>query len=305
MPKRVVFFNHFHNGDIHVSRGFVRQIMNKVHQLEPSTQFVYTHKMSPDLLSDIPNLMYDRSALNNVGSEHNNLVVNGDNIYINTWYGQQHFKYMNRHGVTIDTIYDALDDSCKSLWGFSLSDISADPSVFFPIIDYTRIQTSKVQNWLNVHLGQKILIENGPALSNQSDYFPMGTMIENLARKYPDKLFILTSPENVVDTNGNIFHSDTITQRQGRNDLNEISYLSTHCDVIIGRASGVWSFTLTQENLFKRRIKYLCFSNLTPKKEGKFWLGGKFEDTVNYSSTFITANESNVDKVRDIIEANL
>lgn len=62
MPKRIVFFNCFHNGDIHVSRGFVRQIMNKIKQLEPDTTFGYTHKMSAELLSDIPDLTFDRDA---------------------------------------------------------------------------------------------------------------------------------------------------------------------------------------------------------------------------------------------------
>lgn len=305
MPKRIVFFNCFHNGDIHVSRGFVRQIMNKIKQLEPDTTFGYTHKMSAELLSDIPDLTFDRGALGSVGSEHANLIKSGDTTFINTWYGQQQHKYMNRYGISIDTVYAALNDSCKDLYGFSLEDISTDLSTFFPTIDYTRINISRVQNWLSQHPQKKILVENGLALSNQATNFPMGPIIDILARKNPDKLFILTSPENVTNPSGNIFFSDNITQRRGKNDLNEISFLSTHCDMIIGRASGIWSFTLTQENLFRRNIKYLCFSNLEPKKEGKFWMSELFEDKVNYSSTIITTNESDADKVRQLIESHL
>jgi hypothetical protein len=75
--------------------------------------------------------------------------------------------------------------------------------------------------------------------------------------------------------------------------------------MIIGRASGVFSFTLTQDNLFNSCKKYLCFSNLTPKKDNKFWLGDKFIDKINYKSSILTTNESNLNKVEAIIEENL
>lgn len=303
MPKRIVFFNYFHNGDIHLSRGFVRQIMTKIHSIDPTVEFAYGHKMAADLLVDIPNLKYDSGALGIINNEHVNLHKSGDTTYINTWYGQQHFKYMNRYAVSIDTLYAALDDSCKATYGFSLSDISTDLSTFFPVIDYSKFNIAPVQSWLSNHPGKKILVENGPALSGQADNFPMGSVITQLATKYPDKCFILTSQDNIRLPN--VFYSDHITRRHGRTDLNEISFISTHCDMIIGRASGVWSFTLTQENLFKRNIKYLCFSNLVPKKEGKFWMNEMFEDKVNYSSTIITVNESNTNRVIDIIEAHL
>jgi hypothetical protein len=304
MTKRIVFFNYFHNGDIHVSRGMVRQIMNKVHQIDPSVQFAYAHKMSTDLLSDIPGLQFDGSGLSVVNNEHANLHKVGDTTYINTWYGQQHFKYMNRYAVSIDSIYAALSDSCKDTFGFSFDDISTDLTTFFPVIDYTKLNVAPVQSWLSRHPGTKILIENGSALSGQATNFDMKPIIIQLSGKYPDKNFILTSRHDYI-TRPNVFYSSDITQRGQRTDLNEISFLSTQCDMIIGRASGVWSFTLTQENLFKRNIKYLCFSNLVPKKEGKFWLNELFEDKVNYSSTIITTNESNTDKVREIIEGQL
>lgn len=302
---KVVFFNCFHNGDIHASRGFVRQIMNKIKQLEPSTLFSYTHKMAPELLCDIPDLTYDYSALSKIGNEHANLIRSGDTVFINTWYGQQRYKYMDRHGISIDTIYAALDDSCKSLYGFSLLDISTDPSVFFPTIDYTRIHTAEVQNWLNLHPGKKILVENGRALSDQATNFQMGPIIDGLARKHTDKIFILTSNESVDNSAGNIFYSDNITQRNYRTDLNEISFLSTHCDVVIGRSSGVFAFSLTQENLFQRKMTYFNFSNLVPVPADKYWLSDLLRDKVHYNSTIISSNESDPSKVFQMIDGGL
>lgn len=48
--KKLVFYNHFHNGDIHVSRSFVNFIVSKLKSKE--IEFSYVHKNSKDLLSD-------------------------------------------------------------------------------------------------------------------------------------------------------------------------------------------------------------------------------------------------------------
>jgi hypothetical protein len=305
MSKRIVFFNYFHNGDLHISRGFVRQIMNKIKQLEPDTTFAYAHKMAPELLCDIPDLEYDRNALNSINNEHSNLLKVGDTTIINTWYGQQQYKYMNRHGISIDTIYAALDDTCQDLYNFRLSDISEDVSVFFPSIDYAKLDLTNVRNWLNTHPNEKILIENGNALSDQAINFPMGPIIDNLAQKHPDKIFILTTHENINNSRNNIFFSDSITQKRSRTDLNEISFLSTQCNTIIGRSSGVFAFTLTQENLFQRKIKFFNFSNLVPEKENKYALSYLLRDKVNYNSTIISSNESDYNTIYQMIDGAL
>src|SRR5271163_3192723 len=100
MPKRVVFFNYYHNGDIHASREFVRQIINKVHQLEPETQFAYAHKNYQGLLSDIPNLTFDPTALSVIRNDHIGTHIVKETTYINTWYGQQHSRYTNNYGLS-------------------------------------------------------------------------------------------------------------------------------------------------------------------------------------------------------------
>ena len=46
--KTIIFYNTFHNGDIHVSREFIKDIMNKI-----ETTFYYYHNGGPRLLFDI------------------------------------------------------------------------------------------------------------------------------------------------------------------------------------------------------------------------------------------------------------
>jgi hypothetical protein len=301
---KIVFFNCFHNGDVHVSRGLVRQVMAKVNQIDSSISFSYAHRNPANLLADIPELTFEPILLNHIGSEHSNLNRHGNMIFFNTWYAQQNHKYMNRYGVTFDALYAAFDDSCKNLWGFSLSDISEDPSNFFPIIDYSKFEIENSSEWLKNNPGKKILVENGLAHSDQAHNFPMTPIIVKLAQNHPEITFILTTVESITLPN-NVIYSDNIIKKSVRSDLNEISFLSSRCDMVIGRASGVFSFTLTQENLFQRKIKYLCFSNLVPSRSDKFWMNDLLSDKVNYNSSIITTNEPDVNNVYNIIEGHL
>jgi hypothetical protein len=297
---KVIFFNHFHNGDVHVSRGFIRQIMAKM----PGVSFEYSHRNPSNLLADIPGLVYNPNSINQVGNEHISLNRTGDTVYFNTWYAQQRHKHMNKYGITFDSLYAGIDENCQNALGFSLSNISRDPKVFFPTIDYSRFQIVAAQEWVNSHLEKKIIVENGQAMSGQAHNFDMTTAAVNIARNHMDKIFIFTNHAS-MRLPDNCIYSDNIIKKQQRSDLNEISFLSTHCDMVIGRASGVFSFCLTQQNLFERKMKYLCFSNLVPTRSGKFWLGTNFQDTISYSSTILTSNESNINNIQDIIEGNL
>lgn len=295
---KVVFFNHFHNGDIHVSRSMVRHIINRL----PSTTFAYSHRNPPNILSDIPRLEYSNTGVEFI-NEHTSLSKVGDIIYFNTWYAQQKFKHMNTLGLTFDALYAGIDENCQNAFGFSLSDISEDPKIFYPEIDYSKFEIGHAQKWLKENPVKKILIENGQALSGQSDNFNMTQAIANVAANHLDKIFILSNHDNIPLPN-NCIYADGIIKKSQRSDLNEISFLSSQCDLIIGRASGVFTFALTQYNLFERPAKFLCFYNL-PAQNQQYWLGPMFKDKIQYSANIVTHNETNINRIQDIIQQNL
>lgn len=297
----VIFFNHYHNGDVHISRKFVRQIMKKVQKKHPDTTFTFSHRNAPDLLSDIPNLQYDCTSVKNV-KDSDNLVRIDNDLYINSWYCQQSWKYFKQYGLTIDCLYAAYNDTCKEVWGFDLKSISNDPVDFFPTIDYSKYFISNVQTWLKDHSEDKVMVENGPALSGQANNIPITPIIIELSSKYPQKTFILTTPENITLPN-NVVYSHDIIQKKDK-DLNEVSFLGSHCSTIIGRASGVFTFNLTKEHLFKKQIKFICFSKIK-SPTNKFWLGPLWQNKVKYSSTFTSSDEINPLKMKTIIENNL
>jgi hypothetical protein len=304
---RIVFFSHHHRGDIHTGRSFVRLIMQKVKEQYPETTFTYSHPNPFNLLSDIPNLGYDPLAYKNV-DQYANLIRLGDDVYVNTWYCQQGLKYFRKYGLTIDSLYEAFDDTCKKLWEFSLSDISTEVSDFFPAIDYSKFEIEETQRWLEEHPAPKILIENGAAASNQAVNFDMAPIIAELAKKHMDKIFILSKGANIKLPDNVVYTSNIIKKKNKQfSDLNEISFLSTHCDTIIGRASGVWTFALTQENLFKRKVKFIGFVKpiVMPKKPEQFWLSTMLQDKVKYSADILASTETSPNKVLEIIEKNL
>jgi hypothetical protein len=55
------------------------------------------------------------------------------------------------------------------------------------------------------------------------------------------------------------FTSDIINATNG--DLNENSFVSTFCNLIIGRSSGPYCFTQTSENYSDPNKTFLCFDN--------------------------------------------
>lgn len=304
MSQKIVFFNHFHNGDLHVSRGIIRHIINKVHQIDSNVNFVYTHPHSRDVLADIPKLEFDSQAILELNDAHVNLnEINGD-IYINTWYGQQKWKYMNRYGLTMDCLYMALNDSCQNLWGFSLSESTEDFSVFFPTIDYSKYQIAHIKNWLPSHPEKKVFVSNGLAMSGQATNFEMTPIIVELAQNHSDKIFILSNKESNMPLPSNVIYSSDIINKQSF-DLNENSFLSTHCDVIIGRSSGASTFAMTQENLFQKKKKILLFTNIVPHPTNKFWADEIFKNKINYSSDIVCVDISNKNDVFDLINTTI
>jgi hypothetical protein len=302
----IVFFNHFHNGDLHISREFIRKIIDKVLSIDNSVKFSYAHSNDPCLLSDILNLNYiDLKSLRLNQFENLNRV--GDTVFINTWYAQQKHKYMNIHGMTLDCLYEAFNDTCKSLWGFSLDDISSDPSSFIPTIDYSKFEIQKSQNWLNNNPQKKIFVSNGLALSGQAENFLLTPIINELAKQYPQITFILSNKENCgTKLSSNVIYSTNIIGKSG-SDLNENSFITTYCDVIIGRASGVFSYAWTQQNLLQRNIKFVCFCGpgVVIRNDNQFWTSHLLTNKIKYSAEFIVSHETNGNIVKNIIEKSL
>jgi hypothetical protein len=304
MYRNIVFYNHFHNGDIHVSREFVKKLTFIFRDKFPNINISYSHRNNSSILADIPELGYNIIPLN--WHEHEGVMIQGDTIFINTWYAQRRFHYMNTYGITFDCLYVMFDEVCKNHFGFALQDIEPDPSKWFPSIDFSKFHITEAKQRLDACKEPMVLVSNGPALSGQAENFSMIPAICNLAQKYNGLVFILTNHEPSLNISNyhNIFYSSDIIKKNSF-DLNENAFISIYCDTIIGRASGAYTFSFIQDNLFGKPKNLVCFSNLIPEKDNTFWLSDIFRDKIQYTSKITVSGHTNPSIVEDLIERNL
>ena len=72
--------------------------------------------------------------------------------------------------------------------------------------------------------------------------------------------------------------------------------------MIIGKASAIFTFSLTKENLFSRPTKMLCFSRNIKAEPNRFWVGGLLQNVIEYSASVTTSNEPDPNNIKSIIQ---
>lgn len=235
--KKLIFFNHFNNGDIHYAREFIKDIINKTNYDE----YYFLSKRSHRLLMDIP-------QLKNGPLDQNCLIdspfydINKD-TYINT--------HLNVYEIFVDKVVDASLDTFYDYFSiiFNKLKIPFEKKRFYiPSIDYSVYEINGINEYINNNRKIiKILICNGDVHSAQSLFVDFNILIQKLSEEHPNIHFILT---NKIDyQRENILYTNEIIKSTHDSDLNEISYLSTHCSMIIGRSSGPYTFSNVKENL--------------------------------------------------------
>jgi hypothetical protein len=250
--KDICFFNFYHNGDIFHSKSFVKEIINSI-----DTKFYYAHSNDPIILND---LNVDHAPLPQIDSK-TKIFETEDTVYVNTWIGSYHDpdqKYLGECTLRFSyemfsKIYAELNLIFNS--NLQLSEISN----YIPTIDYSKFNVLEIENYIKETPGKKVLLSNGECLSGQCQYNgDMLPIVEQLANEYPEVNFILTKPlpisfDNVTTTNDIIKSSGC--------DLNEIGYLSTFCDLIIGRNSGPFCFCTNKDNINNPNTFFYVFAN--------------------------------------------
>lgn len=251
----IIFYNHFHNGDLFNSKSFVDEIMKNV-----PVDFYYAHNKSPKILQDF-NLTQIR--LEQVFPITNNdmkvrVIVAPNATLVNTWIG----AYFEPDGECTlrfsygmyEKVYAAINDLYKT----NLK-LNEDQKQYFPFTDYSKFDLSRVNKFLSDNSSKRILFCNGPALSNQCLYNgDMSSIIVDLAKEHRNISFIATHKFECSESN--VFFTDDIIAVNDC-DLNEIAYLSEHCDLIVGRSSGPFSFSCNRNNINDSKKTFLCFGD--------------------------------------------
>jgi len=249
----IIFYNPCRNGDVHVSRGYIMDMISKL----PNYKFFYAqnpaYTSSDFLLKDIPNLNKYTGVYN--FSDQPSIIVNNENIYINTWYAQDNFKYW-KLTKSDDCSFYILHEIFKNVYNYFNLELDTFDK-YLPKINFENLELDKIDLFLEKisSFDKKILLCTNSVSSGQSQNFDFSPIIYTLASEYPNYAFITTAD---IQTSDNIFKMKDIIDVNC--DLNEISYLSKSCDVIIGRGSGAYTFSVIEDNINNIDKKFVCFT---------------------------------------------
>lgn len=233
MVNKIIFYNHYHNGDIFISKEYIRQIMS----LFPEIEYSYYHSNSPKLLKD---LNIKSFPINQIVLPQNQrvFIINGV-MYINTWIGAMpnHSKY----GCTFVGYNYMWLNIYKTIATLLQKNIPfGDKYHYIPDTNYDYYDVPKD---FKINYDNTILFSNGNVNSGQSFKQDTDYILQALLDNFKDKIIILTHKTNIK--NNRILYTDEIIKTT-EGDLNEISWIAERCKYLIGRNSGPFIFMHTK-----------------------------------------------------------
>lgn len=249
--KEFIFYSNGHNGDIHYSREFIKDILKKL-KVKASFEFNSSHK----LLKDIDNLEFKNFNNFNLINEELSYNQNTKKLFINVWVGSSNAKHIqNEIGCSLTANYNKF----KNIYN-SLNLILENPNFYVPSVNWQIYDINQIDEFIKNNLFEKyILISNGSVLSGQSVNNSLNPVIEVLSNKFKNFAFILTDSKEKINKK-NIFYTTDFIKTNG-GDLNEIGYLGTKCDLIIGRGSGPFCFCHNKDCLLDDKKSFLAITN--------------------------------------------
>lgn len=265
---KIIFFNHYHRGDLLTHKEYIRQIKTELSDVE----FEYLHFNHPKLTRDldIPKVG-DPSQLDHKTP----FYQDGETLYINTWIGCFWDIFCKHGGINMNSLWhqwEKIFETINAAFSVELK-LKEEKEFYLPSIDFSRFNVSSIDEYLNKNKGRKkILICNGAPKSGQSFSDNMSSFIDEVAETHFDTDFICTEKfdtkiENVLFTDDIIKDTEVEEKRapwEDREvnfcDLQEISYLSEHCDAIVGKNSGPFVFCETKDNYMNKKKKFLSYN---------------------------------------------
>lgn len=250
--ETLLFYNHFGCGDLHCSRELVKFFID--HSV--ANRYLYAHKQSDRLLLDLPVEQISLKPELDLRKSFLHDPRNGV-LCLNTWYGVS--PTMNEWRCTLNCLYALFTSHLRQHdFKFDLPPIES----FIPTIDFTKYQTEVAAKFLANDVRRRVLISNGECMSGQTrmDSGVFEQVISAFIDAHPDILFFLTNSSSLVRRNV-LYTSDVIGLPTGTSDLCENAFLSTQCDVVVGRGSGTYTFAYLKENFLNPKKTMVCFTD--------------------------------------------
>lgn len=249
----ITFYCNFNHGDNHLVRSLIRYVKDDFDLYDIKLKHPNGEKDLKDLNISLfwkpPKEKFDfRGYYKEYGILYFNYQVLA--------YNRKHFA---KDSFTIITAYNIFNQTLKENFNSKLPGEIID---YLPSIDYSQYiieNTDLFTNWCDGDK-KKVLICNNTPQSDQSININFEDIIGHLKVTFPDVLFFITNGSSHIGNN--VMEAEMLVG-SGSN-LNEISYLSTKCDVIIGRYSGPHTFTYVKENLLNPDKTFITFCPSSP-----------------------------------------
>jgi hypothetical protein len=288
--KEIIFYNKFHNGDIHVSRSFVKYIVDKF----PKLKISYIHANPTNLLADV-----NIQCNNNLKINSDQSYIQNDILYFCTWYGTYNKKYLDKYGITLKCLWHIFNDSCKKYLNIDIS--KENIKTFVPNINFEKFNIKNAQNYLQQINGKKILICNGDVKSAQGYKLDLTSMAFNLSKTFPHHTFFVTNYLENKKLPPNIIFTPSIIKSLP--DLNENAYIGSKCDIIIGQLSGVHVFCYNKETI-ENKTKIITFWRPTKNIVSPYFLEGAYSDK-ELRNKIIASDSNNHNNCLSLVEKTI
>jgi hypothetical protein len=251
----VLFYSNVHLGDLHLSRQYVQWFIDNI----PDIKFYYIHNQHPDALCDIDmSLIKDDNFCYQL-PQHSDIlkitIEDKEAIAFNTWIGAG--------GLAVGCNFEAVHINFTKYFNYLI-----DKGIYVktpilpklpPKINFSSdsINKNATNTWfIENNKKTSVLIANNRVMSNQCYNENMNGYIYSLGLKFPHINFYITNQEQPLISLPNIFYIERIINNVSKFYMNDISYFSTFCDIIVGRGSGPFSFCEIVENLNKIWISF-------------------------------------------------
>lgn len=256
--KNLVFLNTFHNGDMHLCRTFVKDLINNLSS--SFSNICYEHHQSPKLMNDLRIKHVPLISFQGESAVFERLIHTENNLFLNTWIGQYNSKYITENGgCTLKAYYKMFEEIYFQL---GLKEALKEEQFYIPEIDYSCYENiDLIRNFMS-NKQKNIFIANQNVKSQQIENFSFDNSIIFLCKYFKDINFFVTGKtELLLDEDlPNLYFTPDVTQLEN-NDLNETGFISTFCNIIIGRSSGPYCFAQTKQNYFDSKKTFICFDN--------------------------------------------
>jgi hypothetical protein len=211
----------------------------------------YIHlNCNPSIIKDLKFLNPERPV-----SFYDHTTIQTDDvedIYIATWVGRFFRDVGSQYGASLTSNYLGFKQIYEQL---GIEQHLKPIEHYLPSVDYNFVDKTNVDLFFSNINTKCVFISNGDVWSGQSENFNFNEIINCL----PENVVYILSHDMGL-RKPNVFYTSDIIKIKG-SDLLEISYLSTKCNVIVGRASGPVCFAHVKDNYKDKNKVLIAISN--------------------------------------------